>query len=408
MPQTPAIGSMRLFDKVVPDLAAGSYRVTSSLDIAEGNNALAAPAAQRAHIRITAPRFSLASSDVAEAFPPPGAKGAFDQRLPHLVMGRRTLPWERRIAATASPGRHPWLALMLVQDGEGAVATGPLRSLLPQGAITALEALEPIDGNPAVSVLQMRDAATLRALLPTRDEAALLAHVRQVNLSDTAMARGDDDGWFAVVAANRLPLAPAGDVQYTACLVSLEGRDDLWAPGMTQAPPLVLLHAWPFTTAAQGGTFEALAEELDVAPFGGAAGDGGIMDTLGRVAVVQTDHAGNTADAFYRGPLLGLTEAPPPPAADDLSLSAAHELGRLLGIADGRLLRDLVEWHRKAEAEIRAGLELDQLQLPASLATLPAGQLTIARMQQEVSLSLDTSHLKVASIGRLTLLEIEP
>ena len=66
-------------------------------------------------------------------------------------------------------------------------------------------------------------------VFPTRLDVPLLAHAREVDIHDTELMMGDDDGFLAVVIANRLPL-PArnaeGDevpVKYLACLISLEG-----------------------------------------------------------------------------------------------------------------------------------------------------------------------------------------
>jgi hypothetical protein len=404
-----AIGSVRLFDKAVPDLPAGTYRLTSELEVMEGNVALPVPEGKQTHIRVVAPRFAFVPGDVVECFPPANATGAFDLRLPHVVLSRRTLPWERKIAVRDAPGRYPWLALLVLRSDEAQIASGTLRTLLPQAVVDNLEANEDVAGDPPVTVLFTRDGATLRSLLPTRDEAALLAHVRQVNLADTAHASGDDDGWFAVIAANRLPVPDGGETTYLACLVSLEGREDIWiASGAQAIPPLILIQSWPFFISSSGGTFDALAAALDVAPFGGAQADEDVLDAEGRVTVGLTDFEGAVSSAKFRGPLLGLTDSPLPVTADDISLSAAYELGRLLGIADGRLLRDLVEWHRKEETKIRAALEIEQLSLPANLLSLIKGVRTIATLQQEAVLQFDTSHLRLADIGRLTLTEIDP
>ena len=45
--------------------------------------------------------------------------------------------------------------------------------------------------------------------------------MREVDLNDTELALGDDDGWLAVVIANRLPRP---DTRYTAYLISIEGQ----------------------------------------------------------------------------------------------------------------------------------------------------------------------------------------
>ena len=74
-------------------------------------------------------------------------------------------------------------------------------------------------------------------VFPTVEDLPLLVHVREVDVADTELANGDDDGWLAVVLANRLPIAvphtdPAtgtvvsAPVKYLACLVNLEGQVD--------------------------------------------------------------------------------------------------------------------------------------------------------------------------------------
>lgn len=409
MPAPPAIGSIRLHDKVVPDLAAGDYRVSATLDITEGSETLPRPAEQHTHLRLMAPRFALAPDEVVESYPPPAAAGPFGLNLPHVTLGRRTLPWERKMQASHALGQYPWMALLIVAEDEGKILTGPIKSLLPAAVVTRLQNREAIVDDPPISVLELNSAAIMRALLPTRDETALLAHVRQVNMADTALAGADDDGWFAIITANRLPppAADQTDKPYLACLVSLEERSDVFAlsRAATAVPPLVLLHSWPFTVSAKAGTFGQLAASLDVAPFGGGAAEAELVDEYGRIPVVHTDYEGVDAVARYRGPLLGLTAAAAPAGGEpDISLKAATEIGRLLGIADGRALRDLVEWHRRAEAEIRAALEQEQLALP----TVLGGMATLSAVQDMIVRNLQTSHLAIADIGRLTLTEIDP
>jgi hypothetical protein len=69
-------------------------------------------------------------------------------------------------------------------------------------------------------------------VFPTRLDVPLLAHAREVDISDTELMMGDDDGFLAVVIGNRLPL-PGKDeqgrptpVKYLACLVNLCGQLD--------------------------------------------------------------------------------------------------------------------------------------------------------------------------------------
>jgi hypothetical protein len=337
------VGSIRLYDRVEPALPAGVYRISSEVEVAEvGNpgNVLAPAAPERTHLEIGGPRFRLGPTEVAAVHPAGGATGAFGERLPHVVLGRHTLPWERRTAAGA-----PWLALLVAKGAvaggkpaEVTLASGPLLASVGQPVYDLLGKSEPADPQEPVTVARFADAATLRQVLPTQAEVALLAHVRQVNVADTALDLGDDDGWFAVVAANRLPLDRGGTgTPYVAMLVSLEGRDDLWnLPAAGPAPPLIVLHTWEFTTAG-GGTFEGLAAGLDVGAF-----------PADPVSLRYTDRTGTSAPANYRGPL-----GSAPPVEPDISLAAAYELGRLLGAADGRFTREIVGWHRTVDAQAR-------------------------------------------------------
>jgi len=67
-------------------------------------------------------------------------------------------------------------------------------------------------------------------IFPTQLDVPLLAHAREVDIHDTELMMGDDDGFLAVVITNRLPL-PGRDaggvpvpVKYLACLVNLESQ----------------------------------------------------------------------------------------------------------------------------------------------------------------------------------------
>ena len=69
--------------------------------------------------------------------------------------------------------------------------------------------------------------STVTKVFPTKKDLQLLAHVREVDLEDTELAIGDDDGFLAVVMANRLPQydrVACKPVRYTACLINLEGQ----------------------------------------------------------------------------------------------------------------------------------------------------------------------------------------
>jgi hypothetical protein len=343
MTETVPIGSIRLYDSVVPDIAAGVYRVQSSLTIDADGDTLAAPPPHDAFLEVVGPRFTLSPTDVAAVHPAPGSIGAYGQRLPHIALTRRTLPWERRFADGT-----PWLVLLVVRPDEATLlAPRPLREAVGEQQFATLAAAADIDGDgPDVPILLAADPITQAGLLPVKADVGLLSHVRQVNVADTELAMDDDDGWFAVVAANRLPTEPG---PYTACLVSMEGREALLSASAATPTPFVVLHSWEFEVGA-GGLFEVIARGLDVDAL---ALPGGADPP---VRLRRVDHDGRSHAATYRGPLrAGPVDPARPPRADDVGRAAAAELGRLLGGADGRFLQEVVGWHRDIDrAEVAA------------------------------------------------------
>lgn len=385
--QTVAPGQMRLYDEVRPALADDLYRVsaTTALDRA----GLAVGGAE-AFFMLDGPRFALPATEVVAVHPPVNAQGAFDEVLPHVVLGRRTLPWERELdpdgvipaAVPDVPDPEPrplprngvpWLGLLLFVDDPVRREVTVLPEPVPlSGVVTdpAIRARLRLSGaDPVVQAIEV-DAGLLRKLAPSRDEVRLLSHVRQVNVDDRELAAGDSDGWFAVVMANRLPTP---GLRHRACVVSLEQRSDVVfpvGPRPGDPPPpagskrLVLLYTWTFTAAparSGGGSFRELAQALDPGLFGAATP--GVTGT-GHRALTLRDRAGGEQTVWYRGPLVArpvprdplgpyhsadqARRISPETGAEDISYATAFDLGRLLGAADGRLAQDLMGWRRAA------------------------------------------------------------
>jgi hypothetical protein len=201
-------GTFILHDAVRPAVPDGAYTlsVTQRLD----------PPGQSVdpltkHLAVSGPRFTLPPDQPLSFFPPENATGAFSTRLPQIVLRRRTLPWERYIDQDEPD--LPWLALVVLADGEGQLTTGqPVDT-------TGLPDPDLRDGDTR-DVLTVTERV-ISQVFPSKQDLPWLCHVREVDLSDTELALGDDDGWLAVVLANRLPQP---GVHYTACLVSLEGH----------------------------------------------------------------------------------------------------------------------------------------------------------------------------------------
>jgi len=219
----PRVGEMILYDYIRPPLLAGEYRLRLDTQVAIAGADQPLPG-EDCFFDVEGPRFALAPSEVAGVFPPRNGHGSFDSALPHVALGRRTLPWERPLgdAYTAAPGEtpYPFLALVLFEQSECEIKRDlALRDVVPRAVFQRL-------GQPADIRCDAveADEQLMRDILPMPEELQLLTHVRHVNVDDRELAAGDSDGFFAVVMSNRIP---RDGETYSACLVSVEERTDL-------------------------------------------------------------------------------------------------------------------------------------------------------------------------------------
>lgn len=219
-------GTFVLYSRVEPPLAAGDYRFTATQDLgATGLGSGQLPVTDLpTHVTVRSPRYVLPPDQVLSTFPPAGSEGAYGSRLPQVVIRRRTLPWER-LVQSGVPRSTPWLALVLIAEGEAELKLNqPVADCVTPGRTLAGKADVEL-GN----CLLIRQSVVDR-VFPTRLDVPLLAHAREVDIHDTELMMGDDDGFLAVVIGNRLPLPGVGPdgkpvpVKYLACLVNLEGQ----------------------------------------------------------------------------------------------------------------------------------------------------------------------------------------
>ena len=212
-------GHFVLHSNVMPPLTAGRYELVTDqtglpFDVS----------AEQTHVTVAAPRYVMPTDQILSTFPPANAEGAFGDRLPQIVLKRRTLPWERNPAGQVQPSPTPWLALVVVAEGEAQLsAATPVASCVTAG--TTL--LDPADKDVEQGLYLAVTETVVKKIFPCEEDLPLLVHVREVDVNDTELANGDDDGWLAVVLANRLPVFDAANgkpVRYMACLVNIEGQ----------------------------------------------------------------------------------------------------------------------------------------------------------------------------------------
>ncbi|WP_152207343.1 hypothetical protein [Marinobacter changyiensis] len=238
-------GKFKLYAKLPPPLEAGLWRLradqhfeaqTPETELDEHDLHVDQ---ENVHLRIRSPRYLLPPDQILSTYPPANSFGSYGSRLPQVVIKRRTLPWERRLVG--APAKTPWFALVLIAEGEAKLET----SVDVENCVTADVELEDPEelkevakGNCLVAKKSLIDR-----VFPTRRDVDLLVHAREVDIHDTELMMGDDDGFLAVVISNRLPLpgkdAEGNDapVKYLACLINLEGQYDVLLPRSPDPAP---------------------------------------------------------------------------------------------------------------------------------------------------------------------------
>lgn len=262
-----APGQFVLHSHVMPDLPAGTYTVQVEQDISAPG---ATPETLESHLQVTAPRFTLPPDQLLSTFPPNQGQGSFSTRLPQVVLKRRTLPWERAVMPGPSlPPETPWLALVLLADAECEFKGGVPAAQCVTAGVT-LDGPDDAATGDCIVVSQ----TVVDQVFPTKGELPLLAHVRQVDMYDTELNMGDDDGWLAVVLSNRLPQP---GVRYRVCLISLEGQYDKLPDSAPADEGFTGVLVYPDAVANLGTLTYATSGLVDQAAAAGVAGTASVL-----------------------------------------------------------------------------------------------------------------------------------
>jgi len=421
-------GDIQFFDDFEPGLKDGTYHVEVTHTV-DAKNARIAPLTQK--FVVQGPRFAIDENDIHSRFPPNGATSSFDNILPHLIMKKRLLPWERDVPGLSD--NVPWLAVLVFQQGEllGDVGSGnyaqtqTVQQLL--AADSSMRKPKFTDGSLSKEELETScqtiqfSSELFGQIMATARELPYLAHARQVNTGGKALLGLKDDGWFSVAVANRFPQTgtPAAAAKCIVHVVSLEGFGDLLGGNAPTAPSqpkvqMISLTSWTFSCLADPAqTFAGLASNLAYdnqdqwrpaaaqvlrLPFADGGGDDDATKrartrlSAGYVALGYHASSGEDGFAWYRGPLTPVVTKPVPretsfatadaamiydPATGvfDHSLAAAWQAGRALALGSQPFATALMRVRLKASTLLEHLSAPPKADVHAKLAALLTGGL---------------------------------
>jgi hypothetical protein len=386
MPDPTKPNQITFADGFAPPLPAARYTITAEQELKIPSETDPIKFTAEKAVNVSAPRFVLNPGEVYSVYPPAGQAGHFHESLSHIVLTRKTLPWERSVDGVATENgqiRPPWMALLTLDDDEIAdkkieIKSVALRELYdppadvaaprrPQIAPEQGERLGPPPAEEDRCTVARMTAELFRDIAPAHDELRFLAHARKVGTEDKDLADAVADGWVAVVVGNRLP---KWNTRNHGLLVSLEGFGHVLKKRRSEdavegwdgkwVQPAVL-HHWSYVCEQK--TFRQLLEELTIkdgkqkdvwlrVPDHAAPGSTvGAALNLGFTALGHHLRQGGDTVSWYRGPLIPMPfETGPDPDhaihvnADDalqydpgtgffnVSYAAAWQLGRLLAM----------------------------------------------------------------------------
>lgn len=380
------IGDIKLQNFAKPPLLAGKYTLEVKVNLANVKDKAGKEIEYKdgsLSFTVSAPRFSLAASDIYSVYPLAASSGAYHSTFPHIVFTRKTLPWER-VIGTDADDQNPWLALLLLTDKEMS-DNGVVISEMPIAEITP--SLVPNVISPNIKIEKWEEKLGFAEIMhlplslfkeiapfPTT-EMPFLAHTRQVDMLNKENAEINPKGWFSVVIGNRLPQKGYNNHVF---LISMEGHEKtLNQPQAEKSVRLIVLNHWSFW--AEGYTFTDIVKQLSESLDGfriksndissSTIKNEGIIKALehGYTPINHQWRNGSKTVSWYRGPFVpaDVTTAPKYvyTSADkalrfdsstgmfDISYSSAWQLGRLLALQNPRFSTALSNWKTDYERE---------------------------------------------------------
>lgn len=325
---------MRFSDYVKPPVSPGKYVVRASQKVTQPE---AEEFVQEAEFDITSHVFVLPAEDVFSCYPSPEESGMFETVLPHIVMENRTFPWEHVIAEEQNGVPVPWVALIVLAEGEAQEHDLTVRELLsekerPDGVyFPGRESLPSVYCEGEEDLCHVADVPReiFGQIMPSAADLPYLCHVKKVDLAKTEDSICEKDGFFSVVCGNRLiPSGSDTSVKSTVHLVSLLGYGDLGAVPDCDKIRLVSLYRWNVYSKKQSeedfpSVIERLRKNCGVVGFD--------RDTKlrqeGYCVKEHNTRTGEMAYSLYRPPLIPFQNK------EKLDTAERHT-------ADGRLIYD--------------------------------------------------------------------
>ena len=372
---------LRFSQMTVPPLEVGEYEIK----VEQVTNLKVALASESLNITVATERFSIPGGQVYSVYPPASAVGDYSECLPHIVLKRRTLPWEMKLNNELP--EMPWLMLLVLDETDlfSVVNSNCQEAIQPELNTFVpnlkLEAHEKED-SPCSFVTLPKSLFT--ELVPYERELCLLAHGKGVSLDYKVTDETVKDDWFATIVANRFCLMPLDEthaITHTALLVSLEGFEKSLKDSTQREEILsgcenvrmIVLSSWQFSMAKPlfdfGSVFTNLKAGMMETPY---SGTNDLVQKLCNQGYMPMNHQirdGSQTVSWYQSPFIPYAEEPvelrcaqfadqllcydPELSMFDLRYAAAWQQGKSMALADQGFAQKLFEWRMNNQKTVK-------------------------------------------------------
>ena len=263
-------GDIRFYEAIIPPLEDGDYTLIATQTLSELPGPDPSPKIDPVTLEfsVRGPRFTLSPADIHAVFPAPGAPTPYEGQIPHVVVTRRTLPWERLLATDQARG-IPWLGLLTIDEDDpggipqttsgtvGDLLNPPVKTIGPAIKEKKTQSGESLDdrglyledGQSLADPCTFIDvpAGLLVAIAPRVNELPFLAHARGVDIGNKPIEGIVADGIYSILIGNRVVHASKLNAAF---LVSFEGFEELLntgaVPSGVATVRLAVLTSWTF------------------------------------------------------------------------------------------------------------------------------------------------------------------
>ncbi len=361
-----------------PQLKDGIYAIEANQTISSTTSKITKTIFQsKKQFDVRGERFSINPAEIVSVFPPDNSLGEYSNVLPHVILRKETLPWERdlNLKEEILINIGPWLGVILfnetdsekapklqeveliqllnakdkTKDGEsGQLPNNTFHPDFPTAGDEDWKELEYGQSWTDKCLIIDIEKETFLKIAPTPEDLGWLAHAREVDLvnkSETYVKAVTSQtpsvqksAPLAEVVCNQFPLAGEKAVVH---LVSFEGfgnflpnadkSDNL--PEGTEKVRVVSLKSWNFSSLSKKHTFAGLLKELNDTkahqntlriPYnGGNTTEGEIAVShaleMGFAAFNHLSRMGDKMVSWYHGPFVPYNSA----SSVDLPINSA-------------------------------------------------------------------------------------